>query len=241
MNAPYQLFKNLDGATEGALRASISRFGVLVPVAKDQHGNVLDGHQRARIADGLGLKYPVNIIEVADEDEAREIARTLNEERRAMPKEERLPVAVALAEEGHSNVAIAGALGVSEATVRRDLAGSSYDEPDRVRGLDGKSYPARKRLKYEPAPRTFEEIDRDIKEGLAEWERGIDEFVSFDPAWVAGAPKRTLAKVNKWLAYNINYGTDTIVVKCMKFKREVAAAKKTLAEEARAKKQPVAP
>ena len=68
--APFQLFRNLAPPIEAALRASIYRFGVLVPIAKDQHGNILDGHQRARIADELGVKYPVNIIEVADDADA---------------------------------------------------------------------------------------------------------------------------------------------------------------------------
>jgi len=77
----YAVYPDLDAKTEAALRASIDRFGVLVPVVKDQHGNILDGHQRARIADSLGIKYPVNIIEVADEDEAREIVHTMNEDR----------------------------------------------------------------------------------------------------------------------------------------------------------------
>lgn len=33
MKAPYQLFKDLAPAVESALRGSIDRFGVLVPVA----------------------------------------------------------------------------------------------------------------------------------------------------------------------------------------------------------------
>lgn len=140
----YQAYKDLDAATEAALRASIARFGVLVPVAKDQHGNILDGHQRARIADEVGVKYPVNIIEVADDAEALEIARTLNEDRRAMPKVERLPVVKALREDGHSIRAIAGAVGVSPATIQNDLAGVQGCTPDVARGVDGKSYPARK-------------------------------------------------------------------------------------------------
>lgn len=37
--APFQLFRNLAPPIEAALRASIYRFGVLVPVAKDQHGS----------------------------------------------------------------------------------------------------------------------------------------------------------------------------------------------------------
>lgn len=76
MNAPFQLFDALPAHIEDALRASIERFGVLVPVVKDQHGNVLDGHHRARIADQLGVPYRVDVVQVADEDEAREIART---------------------------------------------------------------------------------------------------------------------------------------------------------------------
>ncbi len=60
MSAPFQLFDPLPPAVEAALRASIDRFGVLVPVAKDQHGNITDGHHRVRIADELGIEYPIN-------------------------------------------------------------------------------------------------------------------------------------------------------------------------------------
>jgi transposase-like protein len=87
-------------------------------------------------------------LEVADEAEALEIARTLNEDRRAMPKAERLEVVKALREDEHSTRAIAGALGVSVGTVHDDLSGVQVRTPERVRGLDGKSYPARK----EPRP-----------------------------------------------------------------------------------------
>jgi len=146
-SAPFQLFKDLPPAIESALRDSIDRFGVLVPIAKDQHGNILDGHQRARIAESLGVKYPVNIIEVTDDAEALEIARTLNEDRRAMPKAERLEVVKALREDGHSVRAIAGAVGVDPKQVQRDLAGVDMSTPATVTGRDGKSYPARKTLK----------------------------------------------------------------------------------------------
>ena len=152
--APYQLFKDLPLAVEAALLASIDRFGVLVHVVKDQHGNILDGHQRARLADSLGIKYPVSIVDVADEDEAREIALTLNEDRRAMPKVERLPVVQALREEGHSLRAIAGAVGVSEGQIRKDLATdkvrTSTHLPPATRGLDGKSYPSRREPRLLP-------------------------------------------------------------------------------------------
>ena len=73
-----QLFDALPAHIEDALRASIRRFGVLSPVTRDQHGRILDGHHRVRIAaeEGIGIADDV-IIHVKDDDEAREIARTL--------------------------------------------------------------------------------------------------------------------------------------------------------------------
>jgi len=150
--APFQLFRNLAPPIEAALRASIYRFGVLVPVAKDQHGNILDGHQRARIADELGVKYPVNIIEVADDAEALEIARTLNEDRRAMPKAERLEVVKALREEGVTLSDIAEVVGTDVATVHRDLSTiADAKVPERAVGKDGKWRPTTYQRK-EPKP-----------------------------------------------------------------------------------------
>jgi ParB-like chromosome segregation protein Spo0J len=149
-----QLFPPLDQATESALRASIQRFGVLVPVVRDQTGRVLDGHHRVRLAEELGVSYEAHVREVADDDEAQEIARTLNADRRHLTEEQRRPVVKALAEEGHSRRAIGRALGVSHDTVRRDLQSQVDDAvhlPERVEGQDGKSYPVRK-PKSERAP-----------------------------------------------------------------------------------------
>ncbi len=141
----FQLFAVLDPATEAALRASIERFGVLVPVAKDQHGRIIDGYHRSRIADELGRDYRVDTHHVADDDEAREMARTLNADRRHLSVEQRKEVAATLREQGHSLRAIAGALGVSDGTVRADLStAQDYAVPERVTGLDGKSRPARR-------------------------------------------------------------------------------------------------
>lgn len=63
-----------------------------------------------------------------------------------MPLAERQAATAELAAEGMSTRAIAGAIGSSDATVRRDLAatGATDDAPERVTGLDGRSYPARK-------------------------------------------------------------------------------------------------
>ena len=42
MSASVQLFEPLTAPTEAALRASIERFGVIVPIVRDQHGRILD-------------------------------------------------------------------------------------------------------------------------------------------------------------------------------------------------------
>jgi len=142
-DGPFQLFPALDGAVESALRSSIERFGVLVPVVRDQHGNTIDGHHRARIADEVGVKYRVDIVQVRDDGEAREIAHTLNADRRQMSIDQRRQVVSDLRAKGHSLRAIAGAVGVDPATVHRDLSGvAPATPPDRTLGRDGKRYPS---------------------------------------------------------------------------------------------------
>lgn len=174
-----QLFDALPAHIEAALRASIERFGVLVPVVVDQDGRTLDGHHRRRIAAEVGAECPTRTVEVADDDEAREVARTLNADRRHLTEDQRRQVAADLRREGHSLRAIAGALGVSEPTVRRDIAksGASCDAPEpepaaRVIGMDGKSYPATRpapepepeaaRVIEFPPPRPRPAIERDL-------------------------------------------------------------------------------
>lgn len=144
-----QLFDALPPHIEAALTESIRRFGVLVPVAKCQHGVLLDGHHRSRIAAEVGAVCP-EIMHLGDDGRecgpvCAEIARTLNSDRRHLTDEQRRDVAVALRQDGHSLRAIAGALGTSKDTVARDLdSGVSSETPEEVTGLDGKSYPARR-------------------------------------------------------------------------------------------------
>lgn len=139
-----QLFPSLEPAVEAALRASIERFGVLVPIVIDQHDRVLDGNNRKRIADDLGVDYPWHQVHVRDDDHARELARTMNIDRRHLDAEQRREIVAALRANGHSLRAIAGAVGVDDKTVRNDLAGADCSAPDEVHGKDGKRYPSRR-------------------------------------------------------------------------------------------------
>jgi hypothetical protein len=165
----YQLFPALDPATEAALRSSITRWGVLQPVVKDQDGNIIDGHHRARIAVELGVECLVKVRAVADDTEAREIAQSLNTDRRHLEPEMRRQAAVDLREDGFSTTTIAKALGVSDETVRRDLAGSTYVEPATVVGADGKRYPSTRQI-YVGEPQPNKVLPEAVAELLAELE-----------------------------------------------------------------------
>lgn len=140
--SPFQLFDALDPATEAALTASIRRHGVIVPVIKDQHDRIIDGHHRARIATALGVPFRVQTYMVDNAQHAREIADTLNRDRRHLEPEQRRELVADLRADGHSLRSIAGALGTSLGQVQRDLGGVSIDTPETVVGSDGKRYPA---------------------------------------------------------------------------------------------------
>ena len=145
MTEGIQLFDALPPHIEAALRASIERFGVLVPVVVDQSSRILDGHHRSRMAAELGVDCPQIVRHVSDEDEARAIAVTLNADRRQLDAEQRREIVAVLREQGHSIRAIGGALGVDARTVQRDLATvAGATVPDYVIGLDGKSRPSRR-------------------------------------------------------------------------------------------------
>lgn len=137
-----QVFDILDPATEAALRASIERHGVLVPVAIDQNGEIIDGHHRARIARELDVSFDVRRHKIRDEDHARELAITLNADRRQLTLEQRRAVVADLRASGHSTRAIAGAVGVTHPTVLNDLSGGKSLPPEEIIGRDGKTYPA---------------------------------------------------------------------------------------------------
>lgn len=78
----YQLLPDLAADDYERLRADIRERGVLVPIEVDEHGNVLDGHHRKRIADELGIDCPsVTRIGMA-EHEKRLHAVALNLARR---------------------------------------------------------------------------------------------------------------------------------------------------------------
>lgn len=87
--SPYQVMPPLTPEEYAALEADIRARGVLVPVVVDQHGNTIDGHNRAAIAHRLGITYPTETREVPDDEHARDLAYTLNLNRRHLTRDQK--------------------------------------------------------------------------------------------------------------------------------------------------------
>lgn len=172
-----QLFPSLDPVVEAALRHSIRRFGVLVPVCVSggpwKPGALLDGHHRQRIAGEENLPCPEVTVATLNEEEAVAIATTLNQDRRHLEPEQRREVVADLRSNGHSLRAIAGAVGVDDKTVRNDLAqsGAEWSAPDGIRGLDGKTYPAQR-----PTAEPDDDDDGDLEIMAEEAQAILDEL-----------------------------------------------------------------
>jgi ParB-like chromosome segregation protein Spo0J len=112
-------FPALDKRTETELSESIKSRGVVVPVIVDQHGTIIDGHNRQRIAAEHGQDFPVHVIDVPP-GAAEELAIVLNTVRRQLNPKQRAAVVKSLVAKGMTERAIAGALKVDQATVNRD-------------------------------------------------------------------------------------------------------------------------
>lgn len=133
----YQVMPPLTADEYATLRADIEHRGVLVPVVRDQHGNLLDGHHRSQIADELGITYRVDVIRVQDEHEARSTARAYNMARRHLTRAQKRELIAdeIQADPDRSDREIGRLLGVDHKTVgsvRRELRGE-FPQPGEER------------------------------------------------------------------------------------------------------------
>ena len=79
---PYQPMPDLTPAEYEALKADIAQHGVQVPIEVDEHGAILDGHNRQRICAELGIAAPTITRAGLTEDEKHAHALRLNLQRR---------------------------------------------------------------------------------------------------------------------------------------------------------------
>jgi len=115
----FQPMPELSVEQYGALKADIVLRGIVVPIVVDQHGRILDGHNRVRISEELAVECPREIHHVLDDDEAADLAVTLNCARRHLSREQaREVIAGEIARRpDDSDRAIARRVGCSPSTV----------------------------------------------------------------------------------------------------------------------------
>src|SRR5712691_8651906 len=74
----YQVFELLSDEAYAALKRDIQKNGIRVPAETDEAGNILDGHNRAKIAQELGIDYPKVVRTFETEAEKIEYAIKMN-------------------------------------------------------------------------------------------------------------------------------------------------------------------
>lgn len=154
----YQICEPLTESEYADLKASVAKYGVLVPVEVDEQGNILDGHHRVRAweelrAEGISVpQYARMIRSGMSEDEKFEHALRLNTVRRHMTPEARERTKLRVVDlrlRGKSYRQIAEEVGISHVRVREIALTAGVNPLTPIIGTDGKSYPAQQQLKPE--------------------------------------------------------------------------------------------
>lgn len=142
---PYQLLPELPAWEYQALKESIRRYGVLLPVIKDEKGRTIDGHHRERACKELGITdYPIITLHGLSEEQKRDHALLLNLVRRKVNRKQlREIIAAELRRTPDiSSNWLAEILGTTDKTVeavREELIRTSkIPKCDSYRGKDGK-------------------------------------------------------------------------------------------------------
>ncbi|MFT4162497.1 MT-A70 family methyltransferase [Shinella sp.] len=174
-NAPYQVMPPLSPDDYAALEADIVKNGVLVPVEYDEHGNILDGHNRVAICESLGLvDWPRFVRKGLSEEEKRSHARSLNLARRHLSSAQKRELIETQLREtpSLSSRAIAARLGVDDKTVssvRGKLeATAEIPQLDKTVGADGRERRKPIRTMFVPDRANIPELKKVSKQIRAE-------------------------------------------------------------------------
>jgi len=155
-DAVIQPMPPLSAEQESSLRDAIGRNGVAVPITVDQHGRILDGHNRFRIAAELGIDCPRVVQFVADDDDALDRAVELNCARRHLTQEQVREVVAAEIDRrpDQSDRQIARRVGCSPTTVGTVRRLSNLDTTDDDTARRG----------GEPPDQTPSDVDLDLRD-----------------------------------------------------------------------------
>jgi ParB-like chromosome segregation protein Spo0J len=181
------LLRPLSADERGRLRDSIEARGkVVVPVVVDEDDGVIDGGNRVILAAELGLaEVPVDVHPGLTHGQKRDLALSLNEDRRHLSAGDRQELALRLRQEGKSYREIGERLGVSHPTVMADVreaggkslppraeegraSGVQSRTPEAVRGRDGKQYPAQRTPPLASPPESPDETEDEEAEAETE-------------------------------------------------------------------------
>lgn len=146
---PFQLMPELPTWEFEALKESIRLHGVIVPIVRDEHGTIIDGHHRDRACKELKIKnVPTITLAGLTGDQKRDHALVLNLVRRKITRKQmRAIIASELRRTPDmSNQWLAEIVGSTDKTVqsvRRELiAASEIPILESYRAKDGKRYPS---------------------------------------------------------------------------------------------------
>jgi len=85
----YQVMPDLEPEEYRALKQDIEDNGVLVPIAVDESGTIIDGYHRQRACEELDIEPPKRVYEALSEDEKYSMAWKLNMQRRHLEQKEK--------------------------------------------------------------------------------------------------------------------------------------------------------
>lgn len=151
------------------LKASISRYGIRVPIVVDQAGMTIDGWHRDRACDELGIYCPREVRHFDSDAERLQVAISLNANRRHLNRQQRRKlIATFLRCDPRINDSHLGEIiGVSKntvAVVRGELeATRQIDKLAKRSGRDGKERPATYRRIIANSPKELEKALGAIK------------------------------------------------------------------------------
>lgn len=185
------LFPLLDPDQFRALADDIKANGQREPIITWQ-GEIVDGRNRWAACELAGVAPVYQSRRFESEAEILAYVVSANIHRRHLSIDDKRGLLLRLAEEGKSTRQIAALTGTSKGGVYRALAGAPIGAPERVTGLDGKTYPASRPIQSARLPREeagsvlFDEAEA----RLAERRRQAESPATF-PAEPASAPSQS--------------------------------------------------
>ncbi|MEQ8637974.1 DNA methyltransferase [Gimesia maris] len=148
-DTPFQLMPDLPTWEFDALKESIRQHGVIIPIIKDESGNIIDGHHRDRACRELKfINVPTITLAGLTKDQKRDHALILNLVRRKITRKQMREIIAAELRRTPdiSNRWMAEIVGTTNKTVesvRRELlSNEEIPQCDSYRAKDGRRYPA---------------------------------------------------------------------------------------------------